>query len=187
MTVTELIGARMLETERLILRPFQENDYVDLHEYLSLEEIYRFEPGRPVSLEEAKKIATKRAAGEDFWAVTLKDKNRKLIGHISFLRSKPRNLLAWEIGYIFNPVFQNMGYCTEAVEAIISYAFKKLKAHRITAFCSPDNIPSWKILEKCGMTREGLHRKNIFFQKNASGSPIWLDSYSYAILAEDSK
>ena len=45
----------MLETERLMVRPFRESDYADLYEYLSIEETYRFEPGDPVSLEEAEK------------------------------------------------------------------------------------------------------------------------------------
>lgn len=63
----------MLTTERLIIRPFLENDYKDLYEYLSLKEVFRWEPGEPVSLVEAKTLAKERARGTDFWAVTLKD------------------------------------------------------------------------------------------------------------------
>ena len=176
----------MIHTERLIIRPFLEDDYKDLHEYLSLEETYRFEPGQPISLEEAKKITSERAAGKDFWAVILKDNKKKLIGHLSFIQSEPKSFLTWEIGFIFNPVFQNKGYATEASRALIAYAFAELGAHRVEGFCSPDNIASWRVLEKCGMKREGLRRKNAFFRKNNDGQPIWLDSYQYAILAEDS-
>jgi len=174
----------MLSTERLIIRPFLESDYKDLHEYLSLKEIYQFEPGEPVSLEEAKKIASERARGTDFWAVTLKD-NKKLIGHVSFIQTEPKFFLTWEIGFIFNPAFQNQGFASEAVRAIITYAFTKLGAHRIVGHCTPENIPSWKVLEKCGMKREGLLRKNVFFRKDRNGKPRWLDSYEYAMLAED--
>jgi len=174
----------MLSTERLIIRPFLASDYVDLHEYLSLKETYQFEPGEPISLKEAKKIASQRAKGKDFWAVTLKD-NKKLIGHISFIQTEPKFFLTWEIGYIFNPVFQNKGYASEAVGAIIKYAFTKLGAHRIVGHCTPENIPSWRVLEKCGMKWEGLLRENIFFRKDRNGKPHWLDSYVYAILAED--
>jgi RimJ/RimL family protein N-acetyltransferase len=175
----------MLATGRLIIRPFQESDYKDLHEYLSLKEIYQFEPGEPISLEEARKIAAERARGTEFWAVTLKDKSKKLIGHVSFIQTEPKFFLTWEIGFIFSPAFQNRGYATEASRALIAYAFKKLKAHRIVGYCSPENIPSWKVLEKCGMTREGLRRKNAFFRKDRDGRPIWFNSYEYAVLAED--
>ena len=175
----------MLSTERLIIRPFLENDYKDLHEYLSLKETYRFEPGEPISLEEAKKLCLERARGTDFWAVTLKDDSKKFIGHVSFIQTEPNFFLTWEIGFIFNPVFQNKGYASEAARAIVNYAFTKLGAHRVVGYCSPENIPSWKVLEKCGMTREGLRRKNAFFRKDKNGQPLWMDSYEYAILAED--
>jgi ribosomal-protein-alanine N-acetyltransferase len=176
----------MLTTERLIIRPFLERDYQDLHEYLSLKETYRFEPGEPVSLEQAKKLASERAKGTDFWAVTLKD-SKKLIGHISFIQTEPKFFLTWEIGYIFNPAYQNKGYASEAARALVDYAFTKLGAHRVIGYCNPENIPSWKVLEKCGMKREGLRRKNAFFRKDKDGLPIWFDSYGYAILAEEYK
>ena len=41
----------MLETERLLIRKFDANDWQDLYEYLSLPEIYRFEPGEPINAE----------------------------------------------------------------------------------------------------------------------------------------
>jgi ribosomal-protein-alanine N-acetyltransferase len=175
----------MLSTERLIIRPFLETDYQDLYEYLSLEETYRFEPGEPISLEESKKVCLERAKGTDFWAATLKDSGKKLIGHVSFIQTEPKFFLTWEIGFIFNPAFQNKGYATEASQAIIEYAFKELDAHRIVGFCSTENVASYKVLEKCGMKREGLIRKNAFFRKDKDGRPIWLDSYQYAILADE--
>jgi ribosomal-protein-alanine N-acetyltransferase len=174
----------MLETERLIIRPFSRNDYQDLYEYLSLPETYHFEPGKPISLNEAKKLCKERAKGKNFWAAVLKDR-QKLIGHVSFFPSGPEFLLAWEVGYIFNPVYQNKGYATEAAQAVIKYAFTELGAHRIVAHCSPDNIPSWKVLEKCGMRRECLEKKNFLLRNDEDSKPIWLDSYGYAILDEE--
>jgi len=174
----------MLSTDHLIIRPFLESDYKDLYEYLSLKETYRFEPGEPISLKEAKKLCLERAKGTDFWAVILKE-NKKLIGHVSFLQTEPKFFLTWEIGYIFNPAFQNKGYASEATRAIIKYAFTILGAHRVIGYCNPENIPSWKVLEKCGMKREALFRKRAFFRKNESGEPLWFDACEYAILAED--
>ena len=175
----------MLTAERLIVRPFRETDYLDLHEYLSLPEIYRFEPGAPVSLDEARKLAAERARRNDFWAVTLKDVNEKLIGHLSFMREEPKHFLTWEIGFIFNPAFQNQGYATEASRALIDYALRELNAHRITGYCSTENIASRRVLEKCGMKNEGIKRGNAYFHKDKDGRPLWFDSYQYAILADD--
>ena len=178
----------MLETNRLIVRPFRESDYKDLHEYLSLKEIYRFEPGNPVSLEEAKKYALKRSNSVNWWAVILMNEGKeKLIGHISFFQTEPDAFRTWEIGYIFNPEYHNQGYATEACQAIIDYVFIKLNAHRIVGFCTPANRASWRVLEKCGMTREGLLRKNTYFRIDDTGEPIWLDSFEYAILADDER
>ena len=175
----------MLSTERLIIRPFLEDDYIDLHEYLSLKETYQYEPGEPISLEESKKIALERAKGADFWAVTVISNNKKLIGHISFIQTEPKHFLTWEIGYIFNPAFQNKGYASEAARAIIIYAFTKLGTHRVVGHCNPENIPSWRVLEKCGMKREGLLKKNVYFREDKDGKPHWTDTYEYAMLAED--
>ena len=174
----------MLSTERLIIRPFSDNDYNDLYEYLSLEEIHQYEPGTPISLEESRIITAERAKGSDFWAVTLTG-NKKLIGHISLLQIEPKHFLTWEIGYIFNPAFHNKGYASEAAYAMITYAFTELGAHRVIGHCNPDNIPSWRVLEKCGMRKEGLLRKNAYFRKDKDGKPEWTDTYEYAMLAED--
>jgi ribosomal-protein-alanine N-acetyltransferase len=175
----------MLSTKRLIIRPFLESDYKDLYEYLSLKDTYRYEPGQPISLEEAKKLCLERAKTTDFWAVTLKDDSKKFIGHLSFIQAEPKFFRTWEIGFIFNPAFQDKGYATEASRALIDNSFKELDAHRVVGYCATENVPSWRVLEKCGMTREGLQRKNVFFHKDRDGRPIWLDSYQYAVLAED--
>ena len=178
----------MLETNRLLIRPFQESDYSDLHEYLSIEETYRYEPGDPVSLEEAKDIALKRSDSVNWWAVTLKkDINYKLIGHISLFQTEPLMFRTWEKGYIFNPEYHNQGYATEACQAVIDYTFTQLNAHRIVANCSPENQASWKVLEKCGLTREAMRRKNAFFRTEHNGEPVWLDSSEDAILADDQR
>ena len=104
--------------------------------------------------------------------------------HFNFIDER-KNFLTWEIGFIFNPSFQNQGYATEASRALINYAFRELGAHRVVGFCSRENTASWRVLEKCGMTREGLRRKNAFFRKDKDGRPVWQDSYQYAVLEED--
>jgi ribosomal-protein-alanine N-acetyltransferase len=174
----------MIETDRLIVRPFMEADYQDLFEYLSDPIIYIFEPGQPISLSEAKEIASKRAKGSDFWAVELKQ-NHKLIGHLFFKQIEPDYKMTWELGYIFNPKYYKHGYASEASRAIVLFAFQRLKAHRIMARCDPNNTPSWQLLERIGFTREGHFKKCGCFRKDELGMPIWHDAYEYSLLDED--
>ena len=107
-----------------------------------------------------------------------------MIGHLYFHQTDPEKYLTWELGFIFNPGYQNKGFCTEASKAIVQYGFKKLNAHRIVAYCNPHNIPSWKVLEKTGMKKEGHFRKRAFFREDKNGKPIWHDSFAYGILNE---
>lgn len=174
----------MIKTSRLLIRPFQGQDYSSLFEYLSNPTIYRFEPGEPISLEQARALALERSRETDFWAVVLKD-DQKMVGHLYFKHIEPKEFLTWELGYIFNPVFQNKGYATESAIGLIQYGFEHMGIHRVIAHCNPENMASWRVLEKIGMKREGHFRKNIFFHTTSDGSPLWIDTYEYAILKED--
>ena len=107
---------------------------------------------------------------------------RKLIGHISILPVAPKEFLTYELGYIFNPAYRHRGYATEAARAAVGYCFAELGAHRIVGNCNPVNEASWKVLERCGMRREGTLRQN--FRKEGPSGP-WTDTYVYAMLASD--
>ena len=174
----------MINTSRLLIRQFQVQDYRSLFEYLSNPIIYRFEPGEPISLEKAKDLTLERAQGIDFWAVVLRN-DEKMVGHLYFKQIEPKEFLTWELGYIFNPAFQNNGYATESTYGLIQYGFEHLGVHRVIAHCNPINIASWRVLEKIGMKREGNFRKNVFFHTTQGGFPQWIDTYEYAILKED--
>lgn len=77
--------------------------------------------------------------------------------------------------------YQHKGYGSYASKAIIEYMFNQ-GVHRIYAECAPQNIPSWKLMEKVGMSREAHFRKNISFHKDINGNPIYWDTYVYAVL-----
>jgi RimJ/RimL family protein N-acetyltransferase len=169
-----------LETERLIVRAFKPEDAADLLEYLSLPEIYAFEPGEPIDLAEAQRLAAERAVGDCFYAVELKETG-KLVGHLYFARCQPEEFLTWELGYIFNPAYHRRGYCKEASRALLDYAFRTLHAHRVEAFCDPRNPASWKTLESIGLKREGFFPQKAFFRRDTAGKPLWHDCCAYGI------
>jgi len=174
----------MIETVRLIIRKHKETDWKDLYEYLSLKEIYVFEPGEPITEEDSKKIIIERSIGNDFYAVVLKNEN-KMIGHLYFHHTEPKEYLTWELGFIFNPTYHNRGFCTEASRRIIKHGFDNLNIHKVVSYCNPENIASWKVLEKTGMKREGFFRKEGFFRRDENNNPLWHDCYAYGILKNE--
>lgn len=168
-------------TERLIIRRFQPEDWQDLYEYLSDEEVVRYEPYEVHTMDQAKETAVKRASNESFYGVCLK-KTGKLIGNLYLSKA---DFDTWELGYVFNRSYQGQGFAYESAKALLDYAFEHLGARRIVAMCNPDNHRSWKLMERLSMRREGLLMQNIYFKKNEDGEPIWLNTYEYAILKDE--
>lgn len=170
-----------METERLIIRRFNTDDWQDLYEYLSDENVVRYEPYDILSMDKCRQEAINRAGNEAFWAVCLKDSG-KLIGNLYFSK---QDFDTWELGYVFNAKFHNNGYATEAAKFLVDIAFKEWGAYRITAMCNPLNTSSWRLLERLNMRREGHLIKNIYFKKDENGNPLWSDTYEYGILSTE--
>jgi len=170
-----------METDRLIIRKFSTDDWEDLYEYLSDQEVVKYEPYDTFTQEACKQESTRRSGDENFWAVCLKDTD-KLIGNIYLAK---QDFDTWELGYVFNSNFHGNGYATEAAKALMNTAFRENGARRITAMCNPLNTPSWKVLERLGMRREGHLIKNIYFKKDDDENPIWADTYEYGILMSE--
>ncbi|WP_059054615.1 GNAT family N-acetyltransferase [Paenibacillus senegalimassiliensis] len=173
-----------LDTERLLIRNFQSNDWKDLHDYLSIEEVLKYEPGNVCDEVECKQMALERSQNDIFMAVVLRE-THNMVGHIYFNQIKPDEFLTWGLGYIFNPKYYGNGYATEASRRVLQYGFEVLKAHRVIAMCNPENHSSWRLLERLPMRREGHHMKKAFFYRDNEGQPVWHDAYQYAILAEE--
>jgi RimJ/RimL family protein N-acetyltransferase len=105
-----------------------------------------------------------------------------LIGHLYFEQQQPLEFRTWELGYIFNPRFQRLGYGSEAAAALVAYAFENLHPHRLMARCDQKNPASWKLLEKIGFIREGAFKQFAFMRLNEVGEPLWVDAFEYSML-----
>ena len=167
----------IIETERLRLRRFREDDLNDLYEYQSDPEVVRYEPYQPATPAEAKDSLVWRISTEEMIAVELK-RCGKLIGNVYLGK---REFASLEIGYVFNRAYWGQGFAKEGCAALIDAAFSH-GIHRIFAECDPENKASWKLLEALGFVREAHLRKNVYFWKDEQGSPIWKDTYIYARL-----
>ena len=112
-----------------------------------------------------------------WWTLALKESNQ-FIGEAGLNLSKFK-YKSGEIFYALHPDFWGNGYATEAIEAILNYAFVDLSLHRISAGVATENVGSIKLLERVGMQREGKLRKILPIRGE------WWDNYQYAILEED--
>ena len=171
----------VIETGRLIIRRFKQRDWLDLCEYMSREAVVKFEPYGTYTEQDAKNEAKRRAGDDNFWAVCLKD-GGKLIGSVYLAKLEHD---AWELGYVFSDDYHGAGYATEASRALIDDAFINRNARRVVAKCDPLNVPSWRLLERLGLRREAHFIKNIYFDKDERGEPVWKDTYEYAALKEE--
>ena len=170
-----------METERLQIRRFLPDDWQDLFEYLSQEEVVKYEPYEVFTEEASKQEANRRAEDIGFWAVCLKDSG-KLIGNIYLSK---QDYDTWELGYVFNKNYHGNGYAVEAAKALVDDIFRNKNSRRVVAMCNPLNVPSWRLLERLGLRREGHLRQNIYFKRDNAGNPIWADTYEYGILADE--
>lgn len=165
------------ETDRLILRRYKKSDLSDLYEYLSDKEVVKFEPYKPMNMQDAENSLDWRISTDEMVAVELKS-NHKMIGNVYLGK---RDFDALEIGYVFNQKYWGKGYAKESCMELIKLAFSD-GIHRIYAECDPQNTSSWRLLEKLGFEREAHLRKNIYFWKNEENMPIWKDTFIYAKL-----
>ena len=179
----------MMETQRLILRPFKVSDYDLIYRIYSDEEILRY---TPFDILDEKQAELHLQKVMDDWqrepclsyeyAVCLK-KNEEKIGRAHILIDPETD--TGMIGMFLVQDCQGKRYATEIAEALIHFCFGTLHLHRVNAVCSPENTASWKMLEKCGLRREALLLQKCRYVKNGIAS--WHDEFEYAMLSEEYK
>lgn len=183
----------VIETERLILRPFLESDATDVFEYLMEPMVNCFACMRLNSLEEAKvEIMNRIGETEYYFAIVLKDTG-KVIGEVDAYpeHAEPHNqyddspLDTFSPCWMLNKEFQGKGYAYEAVYAFFDYLFREKGARRIYAYTEDYNISSQRLCEKLGMRREGLFLEFVSFVKNPNGTLRYENTYQYAILKKE--
>lgn len=172
------------DTERLTLRPFTPGDGPALHGYLSQPQAVEFEPYDAFTLEDAMAAASARAEDPAFVAVCRRQDGR-MIGNLYAAPHAHPDWATWEIGYVFDPQIWGQGYASEACGALLDVLFRERGAHRVVAMCNPVNTRSWALLERLGMRREAHMIDAASFVTAEDGTPVWHDTFQYAVLAEE--
>lgn len=152
-----------LHTDRLTLRAFTINDAEDVFAYASDPEVPRYLPWEPhATIEDSRTflegVLSAYKAGRPFaWAVELKQTGRVIGGAGYNSWDRPNRSAAF--GYAMAKELWGKGLMTEATRAIIGFGFERMHLNRIWAIAEPENIASWRVMEKCGLSYEGTLRE----------------------------
>lgn len=173
-----------LETERLVLREFRDEDWAEVFAYQSDPRYLQYYPFTDRSVEEVKEFIqmfldhqVQKPRIKFQLAVTLKSTGG-LIGNCGIRLDKP-DAHQGDIGYELSPEHWGQGYATEAARAMIDFGFSSLRLHRIWSWCIADNQRSARVLEKQGMCLEGRLRENEYFKGR------WWDTLVFGLLVDE--
>ena len=164
-----------IETPRMIIRSFTLEDVADLHDIFGDDEtMENCEPA--YDFEKTKVFLSSFCIARKGAAAAVHRKTGKVIGYILFNES---NEGVYEMGWFFNRNFWRQGYAFESCRAVIDYAFRERKAHKIFAE-SIDAVKSVSLMQKLGMQSEGIQHSHT---RDNHGN--WADLYLYGLLEED--
>ncbi|GAA0379990.1 GNAT family N-acetyltransferase [Bacillus horti] len=178
-------GTVKIDTERLVLRQFTIEDVESAYKHwLSDERVSdnRVSPAHIRLAETSKRISEiiNQYTSPEYcwWALELKE-DGNLIGEI-YLYEFEAQTSNCEVGYSLGYEWWNKGYGTEALKAVIGFAFRHMRVHKISAAHNTDNPASGRVMMKAGMKQEGVIRHMIRNSKNQ-----YKDCAVYGILDED--
>lgn len=148
-----------MQTDRIILRPWQESDAEALFKYASSPEVGPRAGWPPhKSVEESREIIRTIFSSDTMWAVVLKGTN-EAIGCAGYLTADHSNLNIaadeCEVGYWIGQPYWNQGICTEAMKLVVDYCLNVKKFKTLWGGYFPENPASGRVMEKLGFTPTG--------------------------------
>lgn len=151
---------KTIETERLILRGWEESDAEDLFKYASDPDVGPRAGWPPhKDIEESRTVIREVFSTPTMWAVELKSTG-EVIGCVGYLPHDASNLdiaeNEAEVGYWLGKPYWDKGICTEAMVAIVDHCFNVLGLEVLWGDYFIDNPASGRVMEKCGFRDTGV-------------------------------
>lgn len=157
-------GTQKLETDRLVLRKFKEEDASDMFtNWTSDSEVTKYLSWSAHSSVEISKqligmwVDSYNNMEHYQWAIELRETG-DVIGNISLLEIN-NNAENCEVGYCIGKAFWNKGIMTEALSKVIQFSFNEIGFQHIAARFDVNNFASGRVMEKCNLIYEGTLRK----------------------------
>lgn len=173
----------MLESKRLLIRPYQKVDEEAVYEVINSRGIYETTLNIPFPYpKEQVKVwlhfTVKNSQYERGYEWGIFSRQGHYIGNIGVVNIDHTHQ-SGEITYFIGEHYWNQGYATEAVGAMLHFAFIDLALERVQGRCMVRNLASKRVMEKCGFLAEGIARHEV---KKCGG---YEDVWHAAILRED--
>ena len=147
----------VLESERLLLRKWNDEDVAAVEEIYLKPEVMEYIPGGVWSPERTARVVARMREldieqGFGFYPIVVKSLG-KIIGHcgLGFLEQTSEI----EVAYILDSRYWRQGYASEAARAMLAHGFSKLNISRIVAVAFPENVGSIGVMRSIGMTSLG--------------------------------
>jgi RimJ/RimL family protein N-acetyltransferase len=173
-----------IETARLVLRRFADEDLAAFLAYLNDPVVARYQSWESYTEQQAREVVERQRSlepgtpGQWFtFAAELKE-TKALTGHVA-LSVKADDHRQADLGFTFAREYQGRGLAREAAEAVLDYGFDTLNLHRVVAVADRENERSVALLGRLGMRREGHFVENIWFKG------AWGSEYLYALLQKE--
>ncbi len=173
----------LLETSRLILRPFTRRDLPDFIAYRNQPKVSRYQSWHTFSAKEAEEFYSQQQSisfnqDESWFQVALEHQDSKrLIGDFAIHFFDDGRQV--ELGFTLHPQYQHQGYAAEAAQALLRLLFTNLKKHRATAITDAENTAAHRFLQRLGFRQEAHFIKNVMFKG------LWADEYAFALLKDE--
>ena len=142
------------------------SDAKDMFEYSRMPEVTQYllwQPHTEISqtIDYLEYLQTRYRVGDFYdWGVVLKETG-KFIGTCGFTTLDFTNNSA-EVGYVLNRDYWGHGFAPEALMRVLRFGFMELNIHRIEARYMTPNAQSRRVMEKCGMSFEGVRRSSLY-------------------------
>ncbi|MEU8225510.1 GNAT family N-acetyltransferase [Kribbella sp. NPDC048915] len=174
-----------IETDRLTLRRYVEDDYDDLLRLQSNLDVARYLLYDARTPEQVKESLASRLIDVSMdtdgqalsLAVILRDTGRHLGEVTLFVNSTEHR--TGELGYVFHPESHGHGYAAEASVELLRLGFEELGMHRIIARLDARNTASANLLRRLGLRQEAHFVRNEFLKGE------WTDELVFAMLADE--
>ncbi|MEP7357338.1 MAG: GNAT family protein [Anaerolineales bacterium] len=170
-----------LETPRLVLRRFQDRDLPAFVEYRNDPEVARYQSWDSISapraqtfIQEQKKVEP-GIPGQWFQFAAELKASGALAGDLGLCVTVLDARQA-QLGVTFAREHQHHGLATEAMTAVLDFAFINLDLHRVIAIVDAENSASARLMGRVGLRREGHFLKNTWFKEH------WSDEFLFAVL-----
>ena len=152
---------KVLETQRLLLRPFEESDLHDFYHYAKDRDVGPNAGWPPHETQaQTKEVILRFMAEDNVYALEEKSSHR-VIGSLGIHRDsrRDRSDTIRMIGYALGKDWWGKGYMTEAVERVLQFLFEEKEMEMVTVYHFAFNQRSQRVIEKCGFHREGILRQ----------------------------